>query len=165
MTDRRVLNTLYVLLVLVVINLGATFYFQLAKTTATAVNSSNDSANSALISSKEATDYARTVVDLYNANNIHGLYLKFDDLARLKITEGELGEKLSKLQGMLGHVEDFAYSNATVAGKEGDRTYLVLNYKARLAGGSFNSGAVKLTVAIRDGHPSLLGFYITGQAE
>lgn len=165
MTDRRVLNLLYLLLVLVVINLGATFYFQLEKTPTSAGTSSNGNSDSALISSKEATDFARSVVDLYNAHDIHGLYLKFDDLARLKITEKDLGDKLSKLQGMMGQVQDFAYSNADVAGKEGDRTYLVLNYKARLAGGTFSTGAVKLTVAIKDGHPSLFGFYITGQAE
>jgi hypothetical protein len=62
-------------------------------------------------------------------------------------------------------VQDIAYSNATVAGKEGDLTYLVLNYKARLADGTFNTGSVKLTVAMKDGHPSLFGFYVTGQAE
>jgi hypothetical protein len=163
MTDRRVLNLLYVVLILVVVNLGATFYFQMARTTASAATS--EGSNQALISSKEATDYARTVVDLYNANDVHGLYLKFDDMARLKITEGDLREKLSKLQSMLGHVQDIAYSNATVAGKEGDLTYLVLNYKARLAGGTFNTGSVKLTVAMKDGHPSLFGFYVTGQAE
>lgn len=165
MTDRRVLNMLYVLMALVVINLGATFYFQLTKTPANIVTSHSESADAALISSKEATDFARGVIDLYNAKDMHALYLRFDDLARLKFTEQELGDKLSKLEGMMGKVQDFAYSNAAVAGKEGDRTYLVLNYKARLSGGTFNSGAVKLTIAMKDGHPSLFGFYITGQAE
>jgi hypothetical protein len=165
MTDRRVLNMLYVLLVLVVINLGATFYFQLTKAQTSAGTSHNESAESTLISDKEATDFARSAIDLYNAKDMHGLYLKFDELARLKFTEQEFSDKLSKLQGMMGQVQDFAYSNAAIAGKEGDRTYLVLNYRARLAGGTFNSGALKLTIAMKDGHPSLFGFYITGQAE
>lgn len=165
MTDRRILNLLYVVLALVVANLGATFYFQLTKSQASAATSSNASTESPLISGKDATDFAKSVIDVYNTNDMHDLYLKFDDQARLKFTEQDLSEKLSKLHGMIGTVGDFAYSNASVAGKEGDVTYLVLNYSARLNGGTFKFGTVKLTVAMKDGHPSLFGFFITGQAE
>lgn len=165
MTDRRVLNVLYVLVVLVVINLGATFYFQLTKTQTNPGTSHNGNTDSTLISAKDATDFARIAIDLYNAKNTHGLYLKFDELARLKITEKEFSDKISKVQGMMGQLQDFAYANASIAGREGDRTYLVLEYRTRLAGGTFKAGILKLTVAMKDGHPSLFGFYMAGQEE
>ena len=165
MTDRRVLNLLYLLVALVVINLGATFYFQLSKSPTGPNTVPNESAGSPLISAKEATAFAQGAIDLYNAKDTHGLYLKFDVLARLKFTEQEFDERVSKLRAMMGQVQDFAYSNAAVAGKQGDMTYLVLDYKARLTGGAFKAGDVKLTVAMKDGHPSLLGFYISSQAE
>ncbi|WP_445145564.1 hypothetical protein [Dyella sp. Tek66A03] len=165
MTDRRVMNLLYALLVLVAFNLGLTIYFQATKPQPVADLSANPGGAAAQISDKEAMALAHSVVDLYNANDTHGLYLKFDDLARLQLTEQSLGEKLAKLQSMIGRVQDFAYSNAEVAGKSGGRTFLTLNYKARLTGGTFSSGAIRLTVAMKDGHASLFGFFINGQAD
>lgn len=156
------MNLLYALLVLVALNLGLTIYFQAAKSQPAADLSASAGGAVAQISDQEAMALGHSVVDLYNANDAHGLYLKFDDLARLQFTEQGLGEKISKLQSMIGRVQDFAYSNAEVAGKSGGRTYLTLNYRARLTGGTFNSGAIKLTVAMKDGKPSLFGFFING---
>ena len=165
MTDRRVTNLLYALLVLVAVNLGLTIYFQVAKPQPVADQSANAGGAVAQISDQEAMALGHSVIDLYNANDTHGLYLKFDELARVQFTEQGLGEKLSKLQSMLGRVQDFAYSNAEVAGKSGGKTYLTLNYKARMTGGTFNAGAIKLTVAMKDGKPSLFGFFINGLAD
>jgi hypothetical protein len=159
------MNVLYALLVLVGLNLGLTIYFQMAKRQPVADITANADSAATQISDKVAMALARSVVDLYNANDTHGLYLKFDDLARLQFTEQSLGEKLVKLQGMMGHVQDFAYSNAEVAGRSGGKTYLTLNYKARLSGAGFKSGVLKLTVVIKDGQPSLFGFFINGVAD
>ena len=73
MSDRRSAWLQYSILVLVVLNLGLTLYFNVARTSA--VSSPQDSMNEAhQITEKEALAFARSVVDLYNDDKTHELY-------------------------------------------------------------------------------------------
>ena len=121
----------------------------------------NDEANQ--VTEKEALEFARSVVDLYNENKAHEIYLKFDDLARIQFTEKKLTDDLTKLGTLVGHVDEFAYVNTEISGKDSGRTYLALNFRARLSGATSSTGAIKLTVARKEGRLSLFGFFITGQ--
>lgn len=162
MSDRRSAWLQYSILVLVVLNLGLTLYFHVARTSA--VSSPQDSMNEAhQITEKEALAFARSVVDLYNDDKTHELYLKFDDLARMQLAEQKLTDEVAKLRTLVGRVDEFAYVNTEVAGKDGARTYLAMNFKARISGAAFNSGTIRLTVARKDGRLSLYGFFINGQ--
>ena len=164
MNDRQSAWLQYSILVLVVLNLGFTVYFNTAKTSGVSLlqNGMNDQANQ--VTEKEALEFARTVVDLYNENKTHELYLKFDDLARIQFTEQKLTDELAKLNTLVGRVDEFAYVNAEITGKDAARTYLALNFRARISGATFTAGTVKLTVARKNGRLSLYGFFINGQS-
>jgi hypothetical protein len=163
MSDRRSAWLQYSILVLVALNLGFTVYFNMAKTPAASVlqNGTSDVENQ--VTEKEALEFARSLVDLYNENKTHEIYLKFDDLARIQLTEQKLTDELAKLHALVGRVDELAYVNGEVAGKDAVRTYLALNFRARISGAAFATGTVKLTVARKDGRLALYGFFINGQ--
>lgn len=163
MNDRQSTWLQYGILILVVLNLGATVYFNTAKTPGVSAQQSGTTDPENKVTEKEAMEFARGIVDLYNDNKTHEMYLKFDDLARIQLTEQKLVDELAKLHSLVGRVDDIAYVNTEVAGKDAVRTYLVLNFKARISGASFHAGTVKLTVARKDGRLSLYGFFVNGQ--
>lgn len=164
MTDRRIVTLLYVLVALVVVNLGATFYFQLEKPRATSEVPAGSDA-SAPVSDDNAAPLAKTVVDLYNTEDTHGLYMTFDEPARAQFTEQSLIDKLAQIHRTTGRVEDYTFTNTEVAGKDASGTYMYLNYNVHLAGGTFSRGTMRLTVMMKGGEPRLYGFFITGLPE
>ncbi|RDS82706.1 hypothetical protein [Dyella psychrodurans] len=164
MTDRRIVTLLYVLVALVVVNLGATFYFQLSRPRATSDVSIGSDA-SAPVSDNSGATLAKTVVDLYNSDDTHGLYMAFDAPARGQFTEQSLVDKLAQIHRTTGRVVDYTYTNTEEAGKDASGTYLYLNYNVHLAGGTFSRGTMRLTVMMKGGEPRLYGFFITGLPE
>jgi len=161
--DRRVLGLLYALVTLSVLNFGTTLYFQFARPSGGSSAESASSEPSIQVAEKEAIEFARGIVDLYNDNKFHELYLRFEDLARVQFSEQKLTEDLAKLHAVVGKIEQFAYSNTEVAGKDSGRTYLALNYKARLSGGAWNPGTIRITVSRKDGRLGLYGFNVGTQ--
>src|SRR5215469_12914129 len=165
MTDRRIVTLLYVLVALVVVNLGATFYFQLSKPRATNEAPDMAAAAPAPESDQSGDALAKTVVDLYNANDTHDLYMTFDAPARAQFTEQSLVDKLSNIHQTTGSVTDYSYANTETAGKDASGTYLYLNYNVHLSGASLSQGMMRLTVMMKNGEPKLYGFFITGRPE
>lgn len=163
MNDRRLGWILGLVLVLTVANLGATLYFGLIRSKQSLPSSTAEDASSQ-VSEKEANEIARALIDVYNTGNTHELYLKFDQLARIQFSEQKMTEEMSKLNSMVGKVQDFAYVNSVVAGKEGGRTFITLNYKARLSGGAFDKGTIRITVSRKDGTLGVFGFYVNGES-
>jgi hypothetical protein len=162
-SDRRFIPLFWILIVVTVLNFGATIYFGLQKpvvpnTASTGAIASGD------VTDKEAASLVREVVDLYNENKLKELYIKFDNLARVQITEESSNNEFSKLKTLMGKIEDYAYVNSENAGKEGDRPVVSLNYKVRLSGASFTTGTLKVTVIKKDSQLGLLGFFINAKS-
>ncbi|MDO8388773.1 MAG: hypothetical protein Q7T13_20540 [Polaromonas sp.] len=164
MSDRRLFWLLYAVLLVGALNLAVTLYFHSGKKPSEASLPGGASDVTHQVTDKEATELAQSVVDLYNDNKIHELYLKFDDLAKLQFSEQKLSDELTKLRAVVGRVDQFAYANTELAGKDAGRTYLTLHFKARVSGAAFTSGTVKLTVSRKDGRLALYGFFLGGQS-
>jgi hypothetical protein len=161
--DRRLLWIVIFVLVLTISNLGATIYFGISRSAQGGVSNPGTDA-SAEVSEKDAAGLVREIVDLYNENKIHELYLRFDELARVQFTEKKLTDDLFKLNKMTGKVDEFAYVNSEYAGREAGRSYIALNYKARLTGGPFTAGSIRVTVMKKDGRVVLLGFFVNANS-
>jgi hypothetical protein len=161
--DRRVVTLLVVVAVLVLGNIGATVYFGISKPASTD-SANSGSAASREVSEKEAASLVRNVVSLYNENKIHELYLTFDDLARIQISEQKMAEEMAKVRALAGKVDDYAFLNSEVAGKQGDRPVITLIYKARLSGATFTSGTLRVSVMKKEGQLALLGFFVNAQS-
>jgi len=69
---------------------------------------------------------------------------------------------MEKLAAVIGHIEGYAYSHATVAGAEGGRTYYTLHFKVSLSGGPFSTGDLTITAARNADGISLFGLFING---
>lgn len=150
----------YVIVGLLVLNLGITSYLALRPRSPSATT--EPAKTKVDVSDSEASRLADEVVKLYNAKDDVGLFAKLDSLAKAQITQEQLTTQLNKLYPLMGTISDAAFSDAVLAGSDGGRDYYNLNYKVRLTGGPFVSGDMKLTVIRRESGLSLVGFFING---
>jgi CheY-like chemotaxis protein len=107
-----------------------------------------------------ARGLAKALVELYNANDILGLYYQFDNLAKIQFTQDKLTEIIQKLHSFAGRVDGFAYSHAEAAGMQDGKELWALFYKLRLSGGTMPFGKMKLTVTQDGDKLRLFGFFI-----
>lgn len=165
MTEAKLLRLLQVTISLLVINLAATGYLIFStlpgskSTTLPAAPAKHD------VPKDKAMALARIVVDKYNANDVASLYAQFDTLAKMQFSQEQLIESVKKLKLFASQVDDFTYSHAELAGKQGGKEFLTLIYKARLSGGSFPQGEIKLNVVYEEGRLALFGFFLFALAK
>jgi len=150
----------YVIIGLLLLNLGVTSYLVFRPSQSDATTGSAETTID--VSEAEANSLAAEVTKLYNAEDNTGLFNKFDSLAKTQLTQEQLAGQLDQLYPVMGTISDAAFSSAVLAGSEDGRDYYNLNYKVRLTGGPFISGDMKLTVIRRDGGLGLVGFFING---
>jgi len=150
----------YVIVGLLVLNLGITSYLAIRPSSSSATT--EPAKTKVDVSESEAGRLADEVVKLYNTKDNVGLFAKFDNLAKAQMSQEQLTAQLNKLYPLIGTISDAAFSDAVLAGSNGGRDYYNLNYKVRLTGGPFNTGDMKLTVIRRESGLSLIGFFING---
>lgn len=149
------------IIALLIANLGLSSYIAFHPPAAPIAETAKDAPTSA-IATREANKLADAMVPLYNEKDISALYSRFDPLAKVQFTKEQLAEQIEKLSGVIGKIESYAYSHATIAGTQEGRTYYTLHYKVRLTGGPLPSGELTLTV-VRNGEDlGLFGFFVNG---
>ncbi|PIQ36283.1 MAG: hypothetical protein COW59_13350 [Lysobacterales bacterium CG17_big_fil_post_rev_8_21_14_2_50_64_11] len=105
---------------------------------------------------------AQAIATIYNRQDITALYAKFDQLARIQITQQQLSDQISRLHNLIGDVDEIAYSHAELAGTKDGRTFYNLHYKVTLVSGPFKQATLKLSVVKADAGYSLFGFFLNG---
>jgi hypothetical protein len=164
MTIDRTSPATVLIIALLVANLGLSAYTAFRPLPAPAAEPSKEAATSA-IADAEAEKLAKAIVPLYNEKNLSALYDRFDQLAKVQFSQEQLTTQMEKLSTLIGHIEGFAYSHATVAGTQGGRTYYTLHYKVRLSGGPMPTGDMTLTVVRKAEGLGLFGFFINGRTD
>lgn len=159
-TDRLSSSTVLIIALLIA-NLGLSSYIAFRPSPRPNAEFSKDAPTFA-ITELEANKAAETVVPLYNEKNISALYERFDPLAKVQFTKEQLAGQIEKLSTLIGGIESYAYSHATVAGIQGGRTYYSLHYKVRLKGGPFPFGELTLTVVRNADGLGIFGLFING---
>ncbi len=149
------------MIALLVANLGLSAYIAFRPSSVPTAAPAKDATTTA-ISEGEANKLADTLVPLYNQKDFSALYDRFDRLAQAQFTKTQLTEQIEKLGSLLGRIEKYAYSHATVAGAQSGRNFYTLHFKVSLSGGPIPNGDMTLTVArIGDGL-GLFGFFVSG---
>lgn len=150
----------YVVIALLLLNLGITSYTALRSTSP---HSLSDASKAELnISEADANALAAEITKLYNAKDDVGLFNKFDSIAKAQLSKEKFKAELDQLYPLMGTISDSAFSSSVLAGSEEGRDYYNLNYKIKLTDGQFNSGDLKLTVTQRESGLGLVGFFING---
>ncbi|MFI5335850.1 MAG: hypothetical protein ACHQ5A_03650 [Opitutales bacterium] len=161
MTTERTSTATVLIISLLIANIGLSTYTAFRPLPAPAGELSKEAATSA-ITDGEANKMAGAMVPLYNERNVSALYERFDQLAKVQFTKEQLTTQMEKLGTVIGRIDGYAYSHATVAGNQGGRTYYTLHYKVSLSGGPFPTGDLTITVARNAEGLSLFGFFING---
>lgn len=162
MNERRLVTLVALVGALVAANIATTIYFGMS-TRASSNTPNSGSVALSDVSEKEAAGLVREIVDLYNAGKSQELYLKFDNLVRVQISEQKMSDEMAKLHSIAGKVEDYAYLKSE-AGRDGDVPVTAMMYRARLSGGAFSMGTIKVMVIKKDGQLALVGFFINAQS-
>ncbi len=165
MNENKLPCLLYLVIVLLVINIAATGYLVFSGFSGNRDTRTQTVNTKSKVTKDKAMALAKVVIDKYNANDAVGLYSQFDALAKMQFTQEQLTESVQKLNTLMGKVDDFTYSHAEPSGKQAGKEFLTLFYKARLSGGTFTSGEVKLNVAIDVDDLALFGFFIFGHTK
>jgi hypothetical protein len=161
MNSERTSVATILIIALLLANLGLSAFIAFRPAPVPTGQSPKDDATSA-VSKSEANKMAAAMVPLYNEKNSTALYEQFDRLAKVQLPREQTIAQMEKLYPLIGRIEDYAYSHATVAGAQGGRTYYTLHYKVRLSNGSFPSGDMTITVVRNAEGLSMFGFFING---
>jgi hypothetical protein len=158
MNDAKAPRLLYLLLALVLLNIGMTGY--LIYNGNAHVPAGEQAAMGEQVPKEQAMALAKKVVQRYNDKDLDGLYAEFSDVARMQFTKEKLRETVDKLHSVAGRVDDFAYSHSAIVGNQDGKQFKTLFFKLRLSGGSMPVGEMKITVAVDGKDLPLYGFFI-----
>lgn len=161
MNTEKASPAIYLIIALLVANLGLTAYIALRPLPRDEANSTESDSTSE-ITKAQAEKLASVVIPIYNRKDTNALFDLFDPLAQVQFTKEDLTTQIGKLTVLMGQIESSAYSHATVAGKNDGRTYYTLHYKVKLSGGQIPTGEMTITAAEGDSGLSLFGFFIKG---
>jgi len=167
MTTDRLSAATVLIIVLLIANLGLTAYTAFRPTPAAVAATGKEAttaadAATAAVGKGDASQLAEIIVRLYNKKDLSMLYEQFDPLARVQFTKEQLSAQMEKFNTLIGRIESYAYSHATLAGNQDGRTYYTLHFKVSLSGGSFSVGNMTFTVVRNAEGLGLFGFFING---
>ena len=160
--EKRVFDPLQiVIIVLLTLNLALTGALWLTRSNEAVISGEAKVTLPSFASSEEITRMANQIMDLYNDNDIDGLYALFDPVAQAQLTKSEFEEQFGDLSSLLGRVESVTYSHFDKTNYGRDDAY-ILHYIARFSSGQLDKGTLKITAIDRGDHFGIFGFNLWG---
>jgi hypothetical protein len=137
---------LYVLTTLVAVNLFVTAWIALHYV---AVPAAGTGASKPLpVAVERARDgFAVQIIEAYNEKDFAGLYDLFDPYAKAESSETLVAESFGRWREVLGKIASFSYSHHQYFGRQVDREWYDLFYKAKFSGDRVTAGVLKIRVA------------------
>jgi hypothetical protein len=156
------------IILLLVANLLATFWFGISKDTGQTnpVNSQSMLQElPAIISPEIRNQILEDFISKFNNRDFDGLYNMLGPGARAQFTRESSDEVFKKLVTYFHSAQSGAYTHSEYAGSQGDARQFVLNYAVKLDKNSTfgQSGKLKVTIVIRGPEYEIYGVHLTAE--
>jgi hypothetical protein len=138
---------LYVLTTLVALNLVVTAWIALhyVKTTAPGAAAAQKPLPAAVEQLRDR--FAGQLIEAYNRRDFASIYELFDPYAQAESSETLVAESIGRWREVLGRITSFSYSHHQAFGRQVDRDWYDLFYRANFSGQKTKIGMLKIRVA------------------
>lgn len=116
--------------------------------------------DAAVVSPEYAKQLGKEVVKLYNNKDFDGLYDRFDDQAKVKMSKEEFKKQFLNLYKLFGEITDYAYLNQMKVGENQHEQYYQLFFNARVINKKVGDAKLILSVIAEGNHINLYGVRI-----
>lgn len=165
---KQVSSSQSVIIILLVANLAATFWFGLNKTNPPAMSQAQQVATHELpqvVNSKVRDSLYKEFASAFNAEDYDALYEMFGPVAKAQIAREEMDSEFKKLVKYFSSVQSGGFTHSELAYTQGNTNVYVLYYTVKLPEESeFGSlGTLKITVAVQGDEFQVYGIRLNAE--
>jgi hypothetical protein len=154
---------LYVLVVLLLVNLAATFALY-QRLTAIPRSGSDEPTLPRYLSRSALSSLAETIRNHFNSQDWTALYGEFDPVAQVQFSEDRLAEEFGRLGPLIGNIDRAEYSHYKFLGRQEAGNAFELHYVLQVSGGAFgSSGVMTISFIDRGDHPGIFSVFVNGK--
>jgi len=156
-----------IVIILLVGNILATFWFGLSETPTEAMTPTQQTAKHDLpkiITANERKIIFSEFQEAFNSSDYDALYDMFGDAAKAQFTKETAREQFGKLSDFFHSAESGAYTHSELTGSKGNTNFYIMYYAVKLSEDSKfgTAGELKVTIAVQGNSYEIYGMHLSG---